>query len=69
MELGEEWKQKQMEDIHEWWASLPEEDKTLALQIDFTQGDWEEQLDEIKANAIINTSSQKYDLDKDIIER
>lgn len=42
--------QKGLEEARTWWESLPEEDRELALSIDFSKDEdsWQEQLDEIK---------------------
>lgn len=66
--FNEEQLQNQVEQAKTWWASLPEEDKKLAMSIDFSQGNWEEQLDTLKSDSLITEAASKYELDPDIIK-
>ena len=45
--------QKGLKEARTWWENLPEEDRELALSIDFSKDEdsWQEQLDEIKTEA------------------
>ena len=67
-EISPEQLERYLVEAREWWTSLPDEDKTLAMSIQFTEGEWEEQLDTLKAEALIERSSNKYDLDPEIIK-
>jgi protease II len=41
--------------VKQWWDGLSDEDKTLAMQIDFTSGEnFDEQLKELKEKAEID---------------
>ena len=48
-----------LDNAKEWWNNLSEEDKTLALNIKFDEGQWQEQLNALKAESVyVETAEQ-----------
>ena len=45
--------------IKNWWANLSDEDKTVALNIEYDKGQWQEQLNALKAESVYAETAEQ----------
>ena len=45
--------------IKNWWAGLSDEDKTVALNIEYDKGQWQEQLNALKAESVYTETAEQ----------